>query len=49
MEAALAHDDSVAMFLIVRYPLACLPRMRPVGLFNTARSSFEATKYQGYI
>ena len=40
--AALAHDDSVAMFLIVRYPPACLPRVRPVGLYNAARSSFEA-------
>lgn len=43
MEAALAHDDSVAMSLIVRYPLACLPRVRTVGLYNAARSSFEAT------
>ena len=43
MEAALAHDDSVAMFLLVRYPPACLPRVRPVGLFNAARSSFEET------
>lgn len=44
----MAHDDSVAMFLIVTYPLACLPRVRPVGLYYAARSPFEATKYQGY-
>lgn len=49
MEAALAHDDSVTMFPIVRYPLACLPRVRPVGSYNAARSSFEATSIKDMI
>ena len=34
MGAVLAHDNSVAMFLMVIYYLACLPRVRPAGFYE---------------
>ena len=47
MEAVLAHDDNVAMFLVVIYSLACLPHVCPVGFYNAARFS-GVDKYSGY-